>query len=454
MSSGDESGDPRSVSPSDQPGQALDAGTNQPDTAAVPVGSTPPPSSEPSTAPPAASGAPAPAKTDAKPAPDDPVAAAIARLAREPGDKPRDEQGRFAPQDARAPGTPAKKPDQPAAGAAPAKPAAPAVPATTPGVDTDPYHGFDERDRAALKGKTRDRIEELNRRWHEAETRAEAASKSTQVDEFTELVQKHKLDEDVGFVAPDNLAALVRTEAAITRSMIALRQGRRPAPGDVQVAGQFLERIDSVRGHLGLTAKATAAADIVPFAGALPDEGKDMVELYGVPEADVRMLLAIKARKAAGPAQGRESSAAPPIAPAQAPDPQGNAPTGIDWDALYSQRLVVDVTRDGVQPAMVQAHYQVLLPVAAAITQRRFPGLPQDRIAAVFDALPAQERYNILSEAHREHQAKSRPVTSPSRTTPPPPASAPSLNGGPLRRAAPSANGDPVAEAIAHLARR
>lgn len=458
MPPGDDSGETRSATPTDQPGQAHDAGVTTPDTAlTTPAGSTPPPSPEPATATPAANGASA--AKPATPVPDDPVRAAIARLARDGGSaQPRDDQGRFTAAEqaaaaiAKAAGkpAPAKPATPPAAAPAAAKPAAPAA-TPTPGVDTDPYHGFDDREKAALNGRTKARIEELNQRWRSAEAeRSKLAAAGSQPDEFTELVKQHQLENDVGFVPADHLAGLMRAQAAIVRSQIAAQQGRRPAAGDLQAASKFFETIDAVRGQLGLAKPAPTAAEIQPFKGDLPKEAAELVEIYGLPEADVRLLVALKARQA-GTAVAGGPPTARPAAPVQAPPmtaPQGE---GVDMDRLYGQRFIADLTREGVQPAMVKAHFQMLLPLAAAITQTRFPGVSAERVAAVFDALPPQERYNILVEAQRDYRAKSTPQVRPS--TPPPPASPPGLNGSAPRRSAPAANGDPVAAAVAFLAR-
>lgn len=462
-------GDPRSATPTDQPGQTHDAGTNQPDTAApVPPVSTPAQPSEPSTATPAASGAPAPAKTDATPAPDDPVKAAIARLARDPSVQPRDEQGRFTVAEqiaADAAKAAAKAAGKPAA-AAPAKPAttAPAAkPATTtaaapgPGVDTDPYHGFDERERAALKGRTQERIEDLHRRWRAAETaRLELEKAGPPADEFAQLVKEHKLEDDAGFVQPENLAVLVKAEAAVMRSMMALQQNRRPIPTDIQFVGKFFEEMDAVRAQLGLAPRPAAPAEIRPFAGELPQEAKDLVEVYGLPEADVRLLVALKARKAAaGVVPGGQPAGSAAAPPAQQPPAPPAQPRGVgpDMNQLYGQKLISDLTRGGVQPAMVHAHLKMLMPIAAKLTQARFPGLAAEDVAGVFDALPPKDRYDIMVEAHRNRQASMTPPAVPARTTPPPPATPPSVNGTLPRRPAPSPSGDPVVDAVSFLAR-
>lgn len=120
---------------------------------------------------------------------------------------------------------------------------------------------------------------------------------------------------------------------------------------------------------------------------------------------------------------------------------------------LYGQRLMAELSRE-VRPEMVQAHYQVLLPIAAQITAQRFPTVTADRIPAVFDALPPQDRYSILMEAHKAHRANQTNASRPPVATPPPPAT----NQGPINGSAPRArassnSGDPVADAIAYLSR-
>lgn len=461
MSTGDDTGATRSATPTDQPGQAHDAGVTKPETALVaPTGSTPSPSSEP-TAPPAASTATPASKPD-NGAPDDPVRAALDRLAR-PDQLPRDEKGRFAPQQASAAGTPAKTdPAKPAT--APAKPVAPAAapaqpaqpkPTDTPsGVETDPYHGFDPAERAALKGRTQERITDLHARWKAAETRAKELEARPAVDQLDTLISEFGLNEDAPFVPPEHLAGLVASQAAVTRSMMALDQGRLAAPADLQVAGEFFTRIDQIRARLGLAPQPVAAAEeLKPFAGQLPDDLQELVSIYGLPEADVRLLAAVKARgtRTAGSNQQRAPAAQPP-APTQPAVHQPAKPVGVDMNVLYGQRLVAELAREGVKPEMVQAHYQVLLPLAAQITQERFPTVAADRIPAVFDALPPQERFNIMKEAQGRHRTVSKPVQP--APTPPPPAT----NQGPMKGPAPrtvavSANGDAVSEALNYLAR-
>lgn len=469
MSTGDDTGVIRSVPPTGQAGTAHDAGTNTPAPAevTVPAGSNPPTST--SVSPPAspAEGSPAPASPPSgKPEPvADPVQAAIDRLAR-PDSQPRDDKGRFANPDpaqagqalapAAKPGQPAKPPATPAA-AAPAKPGAPTTAAASQqGVEVDPFHGFDERERAAFKGKTRERVEDLHHRWREEATkRTELETELQKPDEFQQVIQQFELDNDVGFVPPQHLAGLVKSQAAVTRALISLQQNRRPADQDVEIATGFFERIDEVREQLGLG--SAAAATIEPFQGQLPQDMADLVSVYGLDEADVRMLAAIKA-KGTGAATSTAPRSQPP-APVRAPAPPVPAarpqqPQGVDMEQLYGQRLASDLVRDGVSAEMTRAHYQVILPIAAKIVQQRFPTLPPDRVGAVFDALPPKDRYDILVEAHREHRKPS--VSPPARSsTPPPPATThASFTGSAPRASAASPSSDPVVNAINLLARQ
>ncbi len=120
---------------------------------------------------------------------------------------------------------------------------------------------------------------------------------------------------------------------------------------------------------------------------------------------------------------------------------------------LYGQRLAAELTREGVKSEMIGAHYQALIPLAAQITQQRFPTVAVNAIPAVFDALPPDQKYNILVEANKTYRANQTKASSPPAPTPPPPAT----NQGPMNGSAPRvsapAHSDPVQAAVAYLSR-
>lgn len=460
MSTGVESDVIRSATSTDPAGTAHDAGTPAA-TPPVPTVSTPSTSSAPP-ATPAVSAAP-PSKPEVSAPDDDPVRAAIDRLATK-DDRPRDEQGRFAPQKAGASEIPAPKAQSPAKPAVPAetgtpsKPDATKPPEASPGVDVDPYHGFDERGKAEMRQRTRERIEDLHGRWANAEKQLkELQAKAPEPDQLNTLISEYELGQDVPFVPAEHLAGLVVSQAAVTRAMMAMEQGRLPAPNDLKVASDFFGRIDGIRGSLGLTPQQQppAQAEIQPFVGNLPTDMQDLIDVYGLPEADVRMLAALKGRQQRPSNQQQRS--VPPAASAPAvpqPAPQQQRGVGVDMNLLYGQRLIAELSRDGVKPEMVQAHYQVLLPLAAQLTQQKFPTVPAERIPAVFDALPPDQRYSIMVEAHKSHRVSQTKASRPSAPPPLPPATNQGpLNGSSPRVSAPAANGDPVSAAIAYLSR-
>lgn len=445
MSTGAPTGVLPSAPPTDNAGTTHDAGTSELNAPIVPAVSTPP-TSPVTTAPPAAS-TPEPTSSDES-APEDPVAAAIAHLARD--EVPRDDKGRFAP----------LKTDEsktkPAAPAASTQPEAPKPSDQPQGVDVDPYHGFDPRERDAMKHRTRERIEEMHGRWRTAEKQLEElkAKPPAQPDQLDALITEYKLDQDAQFVPAEHLAGLVASQAAVTRSLMAMDQGRMPAPGDLKVATEFFGRIDEIRGKLGVNPPKPTQQELLPFAGQLPSDLQDLVDVYGIPEADVRLLASVKARQTRQPNQQQAQPAAPVVAAPPAQPYQQQKPVGVDMNLVYGQRLQAELAREGVKPEMVGAHYAAILPLAAQVTQQRFPVVTADRIPAIFDALPPDQRYSIMVEANKMYRvSQSRASTPPAPTPPPPATNHGPMNGSPPRVSATSPSGDAVQDAIAYLSR-
>jgi len=389
-------------------------------------------------------------------------------------EKPRDERGRFAPKpDAEATPDPVEaaldrlgRPAKPDKAATPAQPPAkPTPPAKEPPKATgeppkqplpegqqppkdDPLAGLPPE---ALKAKTRERIETLHRRAVEAEAKLSQSQPDPIAGDFTQAVKEYGLENDLGFVPAENLASLVKVQAAINRSQLAIQQGRRPATADLRAVAQLHEQVTQLATGYGVVRPASSApqsAPLAPMQGQLPQEYQDLVEVYGLPEERVRLLAAIEAQaKGSPPAAPRAAPQAPPAAeqPQQQPVEEG-----VDMDDLYAQRLAGDLIREGVAANQLKAHVAALLPFIVKETQQRFPFVEAQRIPQVFDQLPAEERYKIMLAAHRVARGN---VSSPRSPTLPPPTRA--LHGGaPMRRTATAVDdGDPVLAAMNRLAR-
>jgi hypothetical protein len=389
-----------------------------------------------------------------------PAPSADAEAAPKEGDRPRDEQGRFAP-DAKAKAPPDPVQDamdrlaRPADKKAPQKPQAPAAKAEPPKADEpakpgqrepSPQKDLTPEEIAALKPKTRERIETITR--ENAEFRRKLADLESKpadpvVGEFSSIIKEHDLQGDLGFVPPEHLAGIVRVQAALNRAAIATQQGRRPAAGDLQVIAQVHEQVNGYAKAYGLAPPATSTA-IEPVKGPLPQDLADMVEIYGVPEHEARLLAAIRASKA--PASAPTT---PPPAATQQPAGQPAA-EGVDMDQIYTGRLVSALVQDGVHKDHLKAHMIALGDHQAREVLRRFPTVPQERVGEVFNALPAAERYEITLAAHRAFRA-ARPNPTPPAA--PPPTRSGITAGQAPRRSGNASSGDFVQDAIARLSR-
>jgi hypothetical protein len=404
----------REDSPSSQPDERpVDTQPSQPDAsgAAVdrlassdpppPPGDAPPPRDEPSRD---DSGRFAP-KTDAEPSPPDPIKAAIDRLAKKPN-----------PEAAKQPaGTPAKAAPKPLDGAKP-----PATQATDEALKT-PTDDLDAppEEKAAWRQHTKDRFEKVlsAARTHRQEL-ADAKPDIESGRGYNQILEDFDLKQDIGFVPPEHFAGVVKAQAAVNRALIAMNQGRSPAPQDVETFTALASNIDTLRTKLGIASTSTPAPapQLAPFTGQLPGDMQDLVDVYGIPEERVRILAALEASgKQAPPATAQPT--APPVQ-VQQPPAQPARQSGVDMDQLYGRKLLSEMSASGVQNPTEQMRVLLRHPATKQEVVRRFPGVTVAEVPQVFDALDAATRYEILKAAHTATTAK--PV--PARPSQPPPA--------------------------------
>lgn len=402
----------------------------------------------------------------------------------QPG-QPRDEQGRFSPKPSEPPkpdpvkdaidrlarkseaerapkqpeGTPAKAEQKPKDAKAPeAKPTDEALKSRSESndktSDAKAVPTFSPEEMAALKQSTRTRIETLSSLAKEArEKLAEAEPLVQSGKEYRDLIEGFELQKDIGWVPQEHIAGLVKVQAAVNRSLIALNQNRLPADGDLSLFKDLASQIDTLRSKFGISLPASTASapELKPFEGELPADLKDMVEIYGVDEKRVRLLAAMEGRKAAPPAQ--QPAAQPTAQPAPQQPAQPAKPRGVDMEVIYARKLAAELGQLGVQNPNEQLRVLLRHPATKQEVIRRFPGTTIADVPEVFDALEPQTRNEILLAAHKAMTAPKVPSRSP--TQPPPATTQRGLPPGtaPARRSAPAADGDAVAAAIAHLAR-
>lgn len=381
-------------------------------------------------------------KAKAAPAPD-PVQEAMDKLAR------KSKPATPTKPDPKAPEAPPKAPAKDEA-AKPEKkdPAAQAKDDRT--LKDNPFAGLTSEETSSLKIKTQNRIQELHRRWRDAEDRAASAPAQDPLStEFSQVVAEHKLAEDLQFIPPEHLSGVVKVQASINRSALALQQGRRPAQQDVEMVAATAKQMIGFAKQFGADITEPSAA-LPDFTGELPPDLKDLVEVYGVDEKRVRRLAAIEAGMSATQAHPAPQARAQPAA--SPPPPVAQQPEGVDMDALYAQRAMSSLVNEGVPAERVRAHLVALQPYQASEVQRRFPGVQAQQVPRVFNALPPAERFEITMAAHRE-MAKQSQVRSAQTTPQLPPPRVPAPPGTPPRKLAAAEDGDPVLAAMARLSR-
>ena len=401
------------------------------------------------------------AAPDPKPAPD---TSHPSEAGPKDADRSRNDAGRFSPKDSKPPAPdPVKEAiDRLVKKSEPEAPKQPGTAAADPPRDAKapPGKPTDE----GLKSRTKDDLDappEERARWRRdtadrfdrvlstARSAREELEKSAPFIEqgkgYSKILDEFELHQDIGFVPPEHFAGVVKAQAAINRALISINQGRQPAPSDVETFTALASNVDKIRSQLGIQTPhaASTAPSTKPFEGELPQDLKDLVEVYGIDEKRVRMLAALEAG-AKAPAQPAERAPVEP--PVQLPA----KPVGVDMDQLYGRKLLSEMHALGVQNPKENLRVLLQHPQTRQEVINRFPGITLAEVPAIFDSLDAPTRYEILKSAHTALTATKVPV----RPSLPPPTHNRSVpTTATPRREGPAAGQDAVSAAIAHLAR-
>lgn len=308
---------------------------------------------------------------------------------------------------------------------------------------TDPLADYDDRERAALRGKTRERVETLHHRWRESEQKRQeeeplvAAGK-----EYTSLLDEFNIRHDVGFVPAEHLAGLIKVQAGINRAQQALAKGQTPSPADLQSLELLAGNVAQLQQRFGIQAPVSREpAAVKPHEGELTQDMRDLVDL-GIDEKDVRLLAAIKGRQAPPVTPPAPVPQQAPPAPSRAPM---EAPSVTVMEAAYARKLETEVAASGITDPN---HMNTLMAEARKQIMKDF-SVPAAQVHEIFNTMSARERYEMLTGINRSLGAK------PTATSPPPvklspPVQSRSLSGNAPRKSA-HASSDPVIEALDRL---
>ncbi len=393
--------------------------------------------------------------------PEDPVAQAIKHLAT---DKAKDAQAKPAKPTAPTGTTPAG--EQPNAAKPDESTDEPGTTEPDP-VTADPTAEWSATERKHTKGTVKERFRQERKLRADAEAaRArvakdlEAAKPQAELGELWDgLIRSQGLADEVSTLDDQQIAEGLRAQGASARISRAIASGRQPAAKDLQVIDQQRRAIEQIDRAIGRPARGTAAP--AAFTGPIPDDVREMGDLYGMPEDEQRALAAHRAAKKAGP----KPTDAPPVQAQRAaeeqqpPAPRATAPNARwspEEDRLESYAALEDIRRKvNLDEQGARALFdQAIGPAIVAKLQRAFPGKDP---TAVFDSLhPTRRRAEINEalDAHVQRKAQKAPAT-PAPTTTSKPAPAPTRQT-PLRatgtsRPGSAASADPVQAAINRL---
>ncbi len=381
-------------------------------------------------------------KPTAAPA-EDPVKAAIARLANDTPEAKAPEKTPAKP-DAKA------QPDKPGE----AKPTS-GAPAETKPEDhaqgdlppdaVDPLSTWTEQERKHTKGTVKAKFRDLHTQVESLRDDAETGKA------WTTVLQAENLTPDVEILDDKQIAWSLKSQAAAIRAVTAVQQGRNPSQTDLDLLDRLRTGIAEVDKAIGRRPAADPTAVLEAFDGPIPHDLREQGELAGLNEQEIRLVAALRAPKAKPAARQPAAAPAAPAAQTQAPQPtatrqpeqqQGRpAPSVESFYARRSNEAIAKIVGD---PTKVAAFFdQTVAPILANQLRADYPGKNPE---AVFQNLGPAERHQLVVEALTAHQQRS-----PVSTTPPPTQSrTPMRSGG--GSASPGAPVDPVKAAISRLA--
>ena len=270
----------------------------------------------------------------------------------------------------------------------------------------DPYEGYSEQERKVLGRKTHKRIQDLHHRAKQAE--AELQQHKPRSEAFGNIVEQHKLHNDLKAVSDEQVAGTIKFQAAVARAL-----NRQATREDAAYIHEQFDAMDKLREQFGIAHKSAApsvtAADVESAMNALK---KDFD--FGPLE---KLLERVKTP--AKQEMRREIETQPEQREEQ------NQPAARNPDVkAYSNMLAKDLTKDGVENTQ-EYMAKELWPLISKELQADYQGQnPVD----VYTGLSARAQYDIALRAHSEVRSKSAALK-PNEKTPNRPTTKPVTTG-------------------------
>lgn len=284
----------------------------------------------------------------------------------------------------------------------------PAKPAATSTDSDEPPSDPKERNRAfaELRTQARTQAKEIEGLKAHAEFGKELADVFTSEGVFEDFKQ----------VDDDQLAGVVRIQAALNRAEHAATKGGKPSEADVAVISKAIESLEAIAGKAGISRSGVPD----PITGDLPDRWADLVDSGMVSEDEARLFAAVeKAKAGKGAAKASTPARVEPTATEQpakterrVPEPQQQRAPEVNADEHVARNLTREhLVEQGIPAEQVSEHYKKnLLPIILGDLVRPVPGKDQ---AQTFLAMTPMAQHVVVEKAHARWQQKQAALKRP-----------------------------------------
>lgn len=327
---------------------------------------------------------------------------------------------------------PGKKPETKTVAKPGAKPASSGTPppAAEPKAGEQPPEQHVEDNVPADPKAAREAFARMRRELKEAKTERETIAPDAELGRlFSGILKSHQVAEDFNVVRDDEVAGVIKIQAALNRAAVARANGQTVAANDLAVIQGAIASLVPVAKDLGLERQAAAPLQVKPFVGKLPDDLRQIVDAEWMPEERLRKLYALElAHDAAEKSAAAAPAQQPPPAPAR--DERARQPAALQRrdaapapqaatadEQIYIGKSRAFLAAQGVPAGAGQAeHYKTKL-VPIIVHDLLAGRLPQgvDPLKTWVAASP-QTKHELIVEAQQLYAERNAPAPAP--TTP------------------------------------
>jgi hypothetical protein len=231
--------------------------------------------------------------------------------------------------------------------------------------------------------------------------------------EMADVFTSEGVFDDFKQVDDDQLAGVVRIQAALNRVEHVASKGGKPSEADIAVLNKAIESLEGIAGKAGISRSAVPE----PITGALPDRWADMVDSGMVSEDEARLFAAVEKAKSGKvektPAKAEPTATEQPAkSERRVPEQQQQRAPEVSADEHVARNLTREhLVEQGIPAPQVSKHYREnLLPIILGDLVRPVPGKDQ---AQTFLAMTPMAQHVVVEKAHARWQQKQAALKRP-----------------------------------------